>query len=812
MTTINLTIAANVNNYDIYVQAGSPAGIVDVVVTVNAGVIVGSVGGSAAMYQSGAFALGSTVTIINNGFIYGHGGNGGNGGSTGNNGGVGHDGKTALQLGQNTTLVNNGTIAGGGGGGGGGGGSLHGPGGGGGGGQGSDGGNGGAKGGTGAFVGTNGTSSANGTGGGGSNGGATGADGGDLSAGGGHGGNALGTGGPGGAAGADIDLNGFSLVTNNSVTAPLGTLTLQGLIPTFNVGGGLIAPLGLLTLTGYIPASIGVTTPSTGYGFNNGLLSKPPFNEGIPDSIWNWLLKVWRWANGESKPEVSKTASFTVSEAFLYPVDATAGSIIVTLPKAASMGGKKYVIKKTDSTANTVTITANTVTPDLVDGAATKTLTAQYDSLQIESDGISEWWRLAASATASGGGGTSIFYNVKTYGAVGDGTTDDTAAIQATHDAMTSAGGTIYFPSDTYKIATGTLNFTKPCVLLGDGIGSSIITTASATGDMLLLNAAYQRVTGLQFTSTTTRSADAHIHIGTSASETRIDHVFLEKPFYGVLYEGAAIFDWSDSDVRDVTPNATTAGGAAGYFKSSEVTRLTNIVCDNPSGAGTYGFAFEVCADAVIESCELLEAVFGLALIPPSGKTVLQLYVNNSFFDHCSTNGIEILPAAGGTVARCRFTNNWTSSVAVGVGFSVNSGTSGTVNGIEIVEHHSFLNSSDGFQATGATTSNIHIKGGEYAQNGRDGIRMGSGTGSPTAWSVIGVRSGDTGAFTGNTGWGLNVTTNLATNYRVLDNDFRGNTAGALTDSGTPPKIVLNNLPWDTSCPSQFVNSNSFFV
>ena len=87
MTTINLTIAANVNNYDIYVQAGSPAGIVDVVVTVNAGVIVGSVGGSAAMYQIGAFALGSTVTIINNGFIYGHGGNGGNGGVGGNGGG-----------------------------------------------------------------------------------------------------------------------------------------------------------------------------------------------------------------------------------------------------------------------------------------------------------------------------------------------------------------------------------------------------------------------------------------------------------------------------------------------------------------------------------------------------------------------------------------------------------------------------------------------------------------------------------------------------------------------------------------------------
>lgn len=58
----------------------------------------------------------------------------------------------------------------------------------------------------------------------------------------------------------------------------------------------------------------------------------------------------------------------------------------------------------------------------------------------------------------SGGKGVvrqdSLAFNVKDYGAEGDGSTDDTAAIQAAINAASVAGGTVFFPAGTYCISS----------------------------------------------------------------------------------------------------------------------------------------------------------------------------------------------------------------------------------------------------------------------------------------------------------------------------------------------------------------------
>lgn len=76
-------------------------------------------------------------------------------------------------------------------------------------------------------------------------------------------------------------------------------------------------------------------------------------------------------------------------------------------------------------------------------------------------------------------------YNVVGYGATGDGTTNDTTAIQAAITAATTSGGSVYVPAGTYLINTITLN--SKVFLFGDG-KKSVLKSAAAEPLITLAN------------------------------------------------------------------------------------------------------------------------------------------------------------------------------------------------------------------------------------------------------------------------------------------------------------------------------------
>ena len=70
------------------------------------------------------------------------------------------------------------------------------------------------------------------------------------------------------------------------------------------------------------------------------------------------------------------------------------------------------------------------------------------------------------------------YVNVKDYGALGNGTTDDSDAFQLAHDALGADGGTIFVPATPVNyLISKTVIFTKPVRLLGEGWYGSLVLT-----------------------------------------------------------------------------------------------------------------------------------------------------------------------------------------------------------------------------------------------------------------------------------------------------------------------------------------------
>lgn len=148
----------------------------------------------------------------------------------------------------------------------------------------------------------------------------------------------------------------------------------------------------------------------------------------------------------------------------------------------------------TASTANNVEYSGQSFTGTDYDDASTganKPADLQTVlNLWKTTNGAIDWKVLfdgaATSIKTALGALTNLVFNVKdpTYGATGDGTTDDTAAIAAAITAATVNGGVVFLPPGTYKI-TSALTLEPDTSLIGSGGEATNIRLAHATANMI---------------------------------------------------------------------------------------------------------------------------------------------------------------------------------------------------------------------------------------------------------------------------------------------------------------------------------------
>jgi len=95
---------------------------------------------------------------------------------------------------------------------------------------------------------------------------------------------------------------------------------------------------------------------------------------------------------------ISASEDLCATDMFV-PVDASAGPVTVTLPPVLGACNQVFFIKKTDASANAVTVACRE--EETIDGAETYTLSARYETVAVVSDG-SAWHVLSTSGAPTG--------------------------------------------------------------------------------------------------------------------------------------------------------------------------------------------------------------------------------------------------------------------------------------------------------------------------------------------------------------------------------------------------------------------------
>jgi polygalacturonase len=288
------------------------------------------------------------------------------------------------------------------------------------------------------------------------------------------------------------------------------------------------------------------------------------------------------------------------------------------------------------------------------------------------------WWNATPTVTI---GSTAL--NAKNFGAMGNGTADDTAAIQAAINALPSTGGTVEVPAGTYMInaLTGISLHSHTRLLLDTGATLQAIPNgASRYWVVKAWNVNNVEIAGGNIVGERTQ------HQGTTGEWGYGINISASSAVY--VHDISVSNCWGDGLVVGASGSGTT------LVRSSGVT-LNNVKSNNNRRQG-------------------------LSILP-----AVQVYVVNSSFTGSNgaapQSGIDIEPATQGTTLQVRLENT-TLANNIGNGLEVHNNVSGlSMNNVTVQNNQGF-----GVYVGGA--NNVTINNSNIIENYLFGVSIASTT------------------------------------------------------------------------------------
>ena len=261
------------------------------------------------------------------------------------------------------------------------------------------------------------------------------------------------------------------------------------------------------------------------------------------------------------------------------------------------------------------------------------------------------------------GTGAPGYFNVKDFGALGDGTgalaeggdTRDTKAVKDAVKASAPQGGVLFFPPGRYVLSS-TIDIPRPMRVEGSGAQATLLLVNKTNIDLFVARSQNVSFSDLAISSLSQQTSGAFIHYvapvsgppPTTSGFTYVRNFLLYNAFKGIQLTGnVPSVRISDGDIlnfsgigiaieTDPTSRPPGAGGLDVYIRAVGMANSRNNKPSLPADQPAAGIYIQDTADVYISDCSLIAC--GQALMIEGGSGI---YVQNSFFDS-SKFGIRV--------------------------------------------------------------------------------------------------------------------------------------------------------------------------